>query len=290
MMRLTKIILIMMVLIFKVACQKKESTTTGNPMVVNLSISSSQSSSPLAIKTSHAPFSIYELMLYKVFALANAAPPPTMLDYSGNSVTLSQGWMVVKEVEFKATETPDANETDGDDIKFLGPYVVDLFAATPLNLGSSTLSLSVIQRIKMKLHKLAAPEAGAPSALVDNSIYFQGTVLSKEFSISSTEGTEFEVGGSTPLAVHDQMNLLLSLRIVPLINKIDLTAIGSESSGVVISESNPISVTTPPPCPTIDPSSTTIYDCFRKGLEQQANLGEDADQSGDLEDGEEGVR
>lgn len=127
-----------------------------------------------------------------------------------------------------------------------------------------------------------------PTALLNNSIYFHGTVAEKEISIVSTEGTEFEVGGATPLNIRDQMNLLLSIGIVPLFNKIDFSALSSESSGVVISDSFKVNASNP--CPSIDSSSSTIYDYFRKGIEQQADLGDDRDSDGDLDSDEDGVR
>jgi len=265
------------------SCKKKESTTTGNPMV-SLSITSSQNTTPVAF------VSIKNIIKDFFFPEAMASAPPTMLDLNGNTVSLDQGWMVVKEIEFKATEIPDANESDGDEIKFLGPYSVNLFSASPVQIGSTSLGLSSIQRIKMKLHPSDVVGVGEPSDLVNNSIYFHGTVGGKMFSFTSTEGTEFEIGGSTALNIRDNMSLILSIRIVPLINKIDLSALANEAPGVVISDSYKVNVISPPPCPSIDASSSTIYDCFRKGLEQQADLGDDSDQSGEIESNEDEIR
>ncbi len=75
---------------------------------------------------------------------------------------------------------------------------------------------------------------------------------------------------------------------MPIINKIDLSYLNSQADPIVINDSNKYD-TTNKICPTTDASSTTIYDCIRKGLEQQANLGDDSNGSGEIESDESGV-
>lgn len=262
------------------SCQKKEGTTTGNPLV-SLKITSSLNSTPVAIH------SLKEWLKKLIIPESIAALPPTMTDVVGNAVTLDQGWIVIKEIELEETEIPGVDEVDGNQILFNGPYVVDLFSTQPSVIGDISLNMTSIRRIKMKLHRIEALPASAPEGLNQNSLYFHGIVGATHFSLTSTDGSEFSIGGAKALNVHDNMNLLLSIRIIPLINKIDLTPLLSQSSGVIVSDSNPISGSS---CPTIDASSTTIYDCFRKGLEKQGDLGEDTDSSGDIETHEDSVR
>ena len=266
--------------ILTLSCQKKESTTTGNPLV-SLKIASSLSSTPVAMH------SLKEWLKKIIIPESMATPPPTMTDVVGNVVTLDQGWIVIKEIELEETETPGLDEVDGNKVLFTGPYVVDLFSVQPSVIGDISLNMTSIRRIKMKLHRLESLPASTPEGLNQNSLYFHGTVGAINFSLTSTDGSEFSIGGAKALNVHDNMNLLLSIRIIPLINKIDLTPLLSQSSGVIVSDSNPISGSS---CPDIDASSTTIYDCFRKGLEKQGNLGEDTDGSDDIETNEDSVR
>lgn len=266
------------------ACQKKESTTTGNPLV-SLKMTSSTSSTAVAVMN----FGRWLEGLF--FPRATAAAPPSLVDRNNNAVTLDQGWIVVREIEFESTEVADVSETDGDDVKLVGPYVVDLFAANPDLIGQAEVVSSDIRRIKMKMHKLESATDGAPTALVSNSIYFHGTLAGKELVLSSEGGTEFEVGGPTALTVRDGMPLLLAIKLVPLIAKIDMSHLVSQNAPIVINDNTKGDTgSNVPICPDIDSSSTTVYDCFRKGLEQQADLGKDADGSGDIEEDEEGVK
>lgn len=263
------------------ACQKQKNTTTGNPLV-SLSMSSSQSTLAVAF------LSFKHFLKSMLFPKAVASQPPVTTDAAGNSVLLDQGWMVVKEIEFESTETPNTDETDGDDVQFLGPYVVDLFSATPDLLGTQSISTNSIRRIKMKLHRLEVAFDNSPTEVLGNSLFFHGTIDGKAFSIISEEGTEFQVSGPKALNVYDNMNLLLSFKISPIISKIDLTSIKSQTDPVIISDSNKLSGGANI-CPTIDTSLTTIYDCFRKAIEQQANLGDDSDNSGEIEPDENSV-
>lgn len=264
-----------------IACQKQKNTTTGNPLV-SLSMSASQSTVAIAM-TSFGQF-----LERLFFSRATASPPPAITDAAGNSVSLDQGWMVVKEIEFEATEVPGVDEVDGNEIQFAGPYVVNLFSAVPDSLGSNPVSATAIRRIKMKLHRLEIATDSSPSDLLGKSLFFHGTIDGIQFSFVSEEGTEFQVGGPNALSVHENMNLLLSFRIAPIISQIDLSAIKLQSAPVTISESNRIDGSGQI-CTSIDPSATTIYDCFRKALEQQANLGDDSDGSGEIESDESGV-
>jgi hypothetical protein len=228
--------------------------------------------------------------LIKVF-LPNvqAAAPASILDLAGNAVNLDQGWMVIKEIEFKESELAEAGEIDGSEVEFEGPFVVSLFGANPDQIGSANTSLNSIRRIKMKLHNLEAAVDGSPQELLSSSIFFSGSIGGKNFSIGSHDGTEFEIGGASPLSVQNNMSLLVAIRIVPLINKINFSFLLSQTAPIVINESQK-GESGAAICPFIDGSSTNIYDCFRKGLQQQANLGEDSNGSGELEAGEDEVR
>lgn len=265
-----------------IACEKQSNTTTGNPMV-SLSITSSQNSVAVA------GLSFKKLFEYLFLPRAMASIPPPATDVAGNSVVLDQGWMVVKEIELEESEIPGAEEAAGGDVKFKGPYVVNLFSAIPDSIGATRVSSSAIRRIKMKLHRLEIAMDNSPSELVGKSLFFRGTIDGKQFSFASEEGSEFQVGGPKPLNVYDNLNLLLSFRLAPIIGKIDFTAVKNQAGPVIISDANKIdgggNV-----CPSIDVSATTIYDCFRKALEQQAELGDDRDGSGEIEADEDAVK
>jgi hypothetical protein len=276
-----KLITILVILIISISCKKKESTTTGNPLV-NLAFSSSNNTAAVALNFGN--------WLQKLFMpVATAAQPSVLTDATSNSVVFDQGWLVIKEIEFEETETPGVEEVDGSEISFRGPYVVNLFTNTPDSLGSSELPNTLFRRIKMKLHTLESPQDSSPSPLTNNSIYFHGTVGGIEFNWLSHDGTEIEIGGANPINIHENMNILLTIRIAPLVAKIDLQDIVTGGIPAIISDDNKY-ITPANRCPTIDTSALTLFDCFRKGLEQQADLGEDVDGSGEIEIDEDSVR
>lgn len=275
-------IILIATLLALASCQKKESTTTGNPLV-SLSMTSSQNTTAIALND------LGDWLMTVFLPQVSAAAPNSLVDLAGNTLTLDHGWMVVKEIEFKESEIADGGEIDGAEVELSGPFVVGLFGPTPDKLGTADVSLKSIRRIKMQLHNLESISDSAPQELLNSSIYFSGDIGGKAFSISSKDGAEFEIGGPNALNVQENMNLLVSIRIIPLINKINLTYLLSQSSPVVINDSSKGETGTAI-CPQIDASSTTIYDCFRKGLQQQANLGADQDGSGELEADESEVK
>jgi hypothetical protein len=200
------------------------------------------------------------------------------------AVTLTSAWLSIEDIEFEATETAGSSEIDGDEVELQGPYHVNLFEENPDSLGSANIGLSSIRRIKMKLHRVEDDTQGAPIDMLNNSIMITGTVGGHAFKFITEEEVEFEISGANALSLANGTNLLMSFQIANLFRLIDLSGI---STDVVISASNPVSVSNP--CPLIDVSSSDLYNCFRKGLEQQANLGKD-DGDGELEPGEDSVK
>lgn len=259
------------------ACQNLDSTTTGNPFVTLTIASSSQ--------TSIIAKSYWQKALEMLTPAAVALPPPTSLvDASGNPVTLSAGWITMGEIEFEATESADENEVDGDQIVFAGPYSVDLFASFPFNIGTAQIGQSQVRRIKMKLMRTEIAAVGVPTGLQGNSLYLTGTVNGHNFSFTSRDDVKFEVGGPNSLTLGNGTTLLLSLKLVEVIKLIDLSSI---SSDVVISEDMLQSATTP--CPSVDAGANDLYTCFREAIEKQANLGKD-DGNGEIDSDEDSVK
>lgn len=269
-----------------ISCQKKESTTTGNPLTVNFKMSASQISSGLALNSTFDKIMNY--FNFSILPQAQANVLPVMNDANGNTVSLAQGWMVIKEIEFKMTEAADSSEVDGDDVKLSGPYVVDLLLASPQTIGNALLNMSGIRRIKMKFHNADSLPSEAPVELSNNSIYFRGTINGDNFTFSTQAGGEFEVGGPNLIPLRDQIPLLLSIRIVPLISKIDFSLLLSNFSPPYNVNDSQVYDLGTSICPEIDASSTKVYDCFIKGLKQQALLGDDQNEDGEIESDETG--
>lgn len=264
--------------LFLSSCQNSESTTTGNP-VITMAVSGSSMAPTVALN------SWWERWMFLVVPVARALPPPSsMVDKNANSVVMEHAWISLREIEFKAEEIAGADEVDGSEVKLEGPFDVDLFSATPAVLGSAAISNSQIRRIKFKLAKMDALSGGAPAEALHQSLLLSGTVNGHHFLFQSDDEVEFEVSGPNAVSITNGADLLLSFKIANLISNIDMSAI---SGDIVISQSHRVTVSGA--CPTVDASASSLYDCFRKGIEQQANLGKDEDGNGELGSGEESV-
>lgn len=256
------------------ACQKSSDggTSTGNPMINFKMTASSAPASSVASYVSRFPW--LNLLLRPALALP---PPSSMTDANGLSVTLSEAWIAVKEIEFKATEIADQEEVDGQDVSFEGPFVVDLLSAQPESLGQARITTSLVRRVKMQLHNTSTLPAGAPAQMLDKSIYWSGSVNGHSLVITSREGYEFELSGQNGVGVAESANMLMSIQVANLFKKINLAAVTTD---VVIDEQNRLAAVSP--CPLIDESASDIYTCFTKGLETESNLGVDADDDDEL--------
>ena len=100
-------------------------------------LSNSPSSSSSGVKTSlsmtgSAQNAVAQTQLNKLFSLfipsAVALTPPLLFDSTSLSVSLSEAWVVVQEIEFESEEVPGDSEQDGSNIEFRGPYFVDLLS------------------------------------------------------------------------------------------------------------------------------------------------------------------
>ncbi len=266
--------------------QKKEEAAATGLYTTSFSMGGSAAPRTVAFRSP-----IEELMSL-VMPNATAGIPTNMVDSQDVSVNLTKAWIVVKEIEFKAAETTAEESEDEavEEIQFRGPYFVDLLAATPEVLDTKTLPAKVYRRIEMKL-EAAEDESStlwpvdAPAGLANRSMYFEGTFgpSNTAFTFSSNDGTEFKVSGANGIAPEEGQNILMSIRFADIIRKIDLTALAS-ATDKDINDGNRIPATDP--CPTIESGISDIFTCFRKGMENEADIGKDSDGSGELEDDE----
>lgn len=228
--------------------------------------------------------SIFDLLMPKAFALT----PSTIVDSTGLNISLTQSWVVIKEVEFEATETKGSSEVDGTEIAFRGPYYVDLLSSAPVTLDSQPLPTTAFQRIKMKLdtsNGSSALPSGAPAGLANNSIYLEGTIgsggSSVAFGYQSSDDTEINIGGASAVTPSAGAEVLVEINFSNVFKQINMSSV---TNNEIISSSNRHAGTSL--CNSIDPSAHDIYTCIRKGLEKQANVGEDSDHNGSLDSDE----
>lgn len=279
-----QLIILAILMSMSMGCQQSDGgTTTGNPLV-SFKMTGSSATATLAFHRPHFVSPWWAAILTPAMAL----PPPSMVDANAHSVTLNEAWMVVKEVEFKQSEVVEADEVDGDEIAFTGPYVVNLLSSTPESFGQVRSTTGTLRRMKMQLHNAETLPSNAPPALTGKSIYWKGAVNGHAFTISSSEGYEFELAGPNAVTLSDNDSLLMTVHIANIIKKLNLADIAASGSQVDITESNRLT-TTAAPCPTIDSSATDLYTCFNNGLKLESNLGKD-DNGDDELSGEDTVK
>lgn len=256
-----------------------KSSSSGALVTTSLAITgSSQPATVASYKNLHPLMQLFSPM-------AIALAPPAMMDSTGRTVMLTQSWIVVKEIEFKLNEVAGSSEVPSSEIKYRGPYVIDLLSSIPASLGSAEVPAGVYRRITMKLEKDAVLPAGSPAELMGKSIFLQGTVAGFQFSYTSQDGTEFKISGPGGVNINDTANLVVGVKVSDLFKKINLSSI---TSNTVISDANKVSATNA--CPTVDASAADLYTCFRKGLEQAGKFGKDSNSNGEIEASEDEVK
>lgn len=259
------------------ACTKSDSTATGNPLV-SLKINGSSRNATVA------SFKFWR-ELYNAIVPTAVAMPTSIADSTGRTVVLSSFWTTVGQIEFKTTQAPTAGEVDGTDVEFPGPYTVNILETNVPALGTATLNINQIERVKVKLIRTLSLPASAPAQLMNNSIYISGTVGGVAITYSTTNESVMEIGGPNPLALGSAANLLLQIQVANLFKKIDLSGISSPTD---ISDSNRVNAVNP--CPAIDASAADLFTCFRKGLESEGNLGSDINGDNELGTGDATVK
>ena len=230
-------------------------------------------SSSAATVAHYSPKSIWEVFINRAHALM----PASMVDSTGLSITLSEAWTVVKEVEFKSEEIEGVEDSEIE-IEFQGPYVVDLLSATPMVLDTQQIAEKGIRRIKMKLHKAESLPVDAPAGLANNSIFVTGTVGGNNFTLQMDDSTEMQIAGPNSFVPGENSELLVEIQLANIFKQINMSTVVNNE---VIDSSNRHSGANL--CNAIDPSANDIYTCVRKGLEMHANFGQDNDGDDDLD-------
>ncbi len=262
-----------------VGCGKKQVTSTVSS---SLSMTAANKTATVAMKPS-----LLDLLMPKAMALI----PSTIVDSTGLSIALNSSWVVIKEVEFEAAELPGAGEVDGTEISFKGPYFVDMLSNAPAVLDNQAIPAAPFQRIKMKLEKAggAAVPTSAPAALATNSIYLSGVIgtgsSAVNFQYQSDDGTELNVGGPAAVTPADGGQILVEINYSNIFKQINMSSVLNNE---LISSANRHAGAHL--CDSINLSAGDIYTCIRKGLEKNADVGEDNDHSDTLDANESKVK
>lgn len=221
----------------------------------------------------------FNLLINQAMALV----PSSIQDSSGLTITLSQAWTVVKEVEFKSEETSGSEDSEVE-VEFQGPYVVDLLSSAPLTLDTQLIAQKAIKRIKMKLHSIETLPSGAPAGLLNNSIFVQGAVGGNNFTFQMDDSTEIQIAGPNSFQPSESSELLVQVQLANIFKQINMSTVANNE---VISSSSRHAGSNL--CASIDASAGDIYTCVRKGLEKHANFGQDNDGDDDLDSNDSSV-
>lgn len=243
------------------------------PQVTTSLVMTGSASAATVAKTNFF-YKLLDMILPSSYAFA----PTSIVDSTGATVTLNEAWIMIEEIEFEIEEVADADEDDGLEIEFQGPYAVDLLSVAPVPLDSQLIPQLPYKRIKMKLHQAENAVAGAPAGLLNNSIYFSGTVGANAFTYASDDTTEFEIGGSNPVLPADGSSVLVQIQLANVIKQIDLSGL---PNGAAVTSSNRYAGANL--CPSIDASANDVYTCVRNGLKAHADWGCDLDGDDDLD-------
>lgn len=225
-----------------------------------------------------AKASSFQKILNMLLPSSYAYTPSVLVDSNGTTVSLSEAWVMIKEIEFKAAEVAGSDEVDGAEVEFTGPYAVDLLSTTPSVLDTQQIPQMAFKRIKMQFHKAENAVAGAPAGLLNNSIYLSGTVGANNFTYQADDSTEFEISGPNAVLPSSGDGILVQIQLANIIKQIDLSSL---PNGAAITSSSRYAGASL--CPSIDASANDIYTCIRKGLEAHADWGCDKDGDDDLD-------
>lgn len=200
-----------------------------------------------------------------VFPKANAEAS-ALADAAANDVIVNEAWISLQEIKVKAAAASEAEFSE--DYVIQGPLAVNLLSDQPFSSEISALPANGYDAITMKFHKADVALDGAPSELIDNSIYLSGYVNGHAFTYIADDSTEFIISGTKSVQADQTGGLVLVFELANLIGKINLSGITADT---IISENN--KVVSANACPEIDPSASDLFTCFEKGLKTEAEFG-----------------
>ncbi len=148
-------------------------------------------------------------------------------DTAGNvsgHITISDAWVVIKEVELQGEDDDENADDDINKLEFVGPFALDLLTGTSYpEIPQVTIDTGVYTDIELDIEKLQNNDLtgmpnlpqGIADKLLDYSVYIEGsydsadgtTYVAVPFLLALEDGDEFEFSGtdfSSGFMVDDQ--------------------------------------------------------------------------------------
>ena len=144
----------------------------------------------------------------------------------------------IRDIAFK-NEDDDNPQFDTADVKFRGPYQLDLLSggdALTATLGNAVIPNGNYKEIRFKFHK--DEDLPASDNLFDRSLFVAGTIDGVPFELSHDTSENFDVGRTTGVIVQDnEINLAVEFSIdqfLSSLNPVDLsTAVDGNQDGLI---------------------------------------------------------
>lgn len=171
----------------------------------------------------------------------------------------------IREVVFK-NEDDNMPEFDSIDVKFVGPYQIDLLSQTEAlkqTIGSAEIPNGTYQELRFKLHK--DEDLSPLDELYDRSIFLKGTIDGTPFEMWHDTSENMDVGRSTGVVVlNNNVSITVNFQIDQFLNSlhnIDLTQ-AKDGNGDGLIEINPND----------DDGNKEIADLLKENIKMAADL------------------
>lgn len=225
---------------------------------------------------------------------------------TAGTLSLTDARVGLKEIKIKLPDTgslSSSEQAENENIKFRGPYVVDLIqnSVTPA-LPAISLAAGSYRSLQLKLDKIegdelndsGVPVVAATDAMFGKSIYLAGTysgdtaagaVVDMPFSLSFELDEEFNVdagGQDIAISATEPNPVIVAFRVVRWLMFDDLTAndkgvdfrnVTPASGAIALSDQS-------------NGNNQKVWEVIRKAVKQSVDFGRDANDDGKLESNE----
>lgn len=204
-------------------------------------------------------------------AARSAALTLPSVDAGGNTVTLTDFQLSIRDIKFKREGVDPVTGLEAADVELSGPFFLDLLTGDILLdevIGNASVEPGVYDGIRFVLHKDVdfPPQA-------DASVYLAGTVNGTDFTMWHDTGENFDLSGTNGFTVEEGVpsSLIVDFKLDSILDGINFT--GADFAQAIS-----------PDAP--DTYNNDLADLLKDNIKAAADFGEDSDDDGVLEESE----